>query len=213
MKKPLLIAIGILLAGGGATWTWADKAKREAPPVRDVPATEQRITVRAKPRIVEEEGAHWLILPMPEGEPAKVYYDAGPLPDHELVFTIWQSPRVYGRSAEGEDYTVTESVLDSIKHGDAVLFDASICPVHQARMVRQTVEIHYGLLAMDPEAWKSFSGGPGWVGGGCVIMEGAPSKEWGYACAHCVQAYAKWSGERQKRWEQRRAQEAKGKAP
>lgn len=168
---------------------------------------EQRVVIRAKPQFVEDRGVKWLVLPLDGGTPARIYYSEGSLPDKELEFAVWRAERVLWRSEDGEEHTVQEPVLDSIKDGRKVYFDAGVCRIHRIQMKRGEVEIHYGLLAIDPKAWKTYSGGPGWVGGGCVIMDGAPSKARGYICKRCVAAYQKWSEEERKKQEKCRARQ------
>jgi hypothetical protein len=172
------------------------------------PIEEQRVVVRAKPQMERDGSIKWLVLPLESGESVKVYYPwyapKRSLPDKEITFTLWWTKEVVWRADDGQEGVQWRTVLDSIRDGEKVYFDASMCRVHKIPMIRGDLEVHYGLIVMDQRAAKKFSGGPGWVAGGCVIMDGSPSRERGYRCERCVTAYQKWTEEERRKRAQRR---------
>jgi len=203
----ILLVVALVTAGGALLWAAREKpsSKQEA----GRPDPERRVVIRAKPHWIEKWDSKWLVLPNPGGDPLEIYSPVTTLPDKELQFTVWISQRVLWRNEDGTVETAPNADLDAIRDGGQVYFDAGLCEVHQRRMTRGEVEIHYGLLAITAEEWKTYSGGPGWVGGGCVVMEDSPRTMWGYRCDRCVAAYTKISEERMREWERRQASEAK----
>jgi hypothetical protein len=216
MKTYVALIAFALLATGNLFSVEVPQPKNDAKeifgPDPTKPVVERQVVVQVKPRKeIDASTNACLVLPLDGGESVKVYYDwkspKQALPDKELTFALWQTKEVMWHTEDGQESFIWRTELDSIKDGRKVYFDAGVCPIHHISMTRGEVEIHYGLLAIDPKAWKTYSGGPGWVGGGCVIMEGAPSKDRGYICERCVAAYKKWSELERKKWEQRRAKE------
>jgi hypothetical protein len=166
---------------------------------------ERRIEIRTRPHWIEKRDTRYLLLPCGNGKPLEVYAPAKSLPAKELKFTVWLANRVLWQKSDGTVETMLTAELDSISDGDKVYYDHADCPVHHRRMARTEVPIHYGLLAVDEKAARSYRGGPGWVAGGCVVMPDAPRTAWAYRCDRCAQAYARWLEKTEREWNRRQA--------
>lgn len=166
-----------------------------------------RISVRTVPTI-ERDGDFPVVVLKSAGNadaPVRLFIYPGLVAkvhtDHVMEFALWRTRDVLlpGWRVEGMvppwHYT-----LETIRDGDEVLYDARLCPIHHVMMQRLELPIHYGLPALD-DAWAEFSGGPGFVSGGCVATPQTTAM--GYRCPNCVERYKTWVAERERRWEQR----------
>lgn len=220
MKASVHFLISVILLGlvlGGCREEIPVPVTREWGPIPGRPLEEHRVTVRAKPKIQKEDRYSLLRLPAVKGRPIEVLCVESYSPwfatlpkDKPLTFTVWQTKRVDWHTSDGQEKYSWQSEIELIKDGDAVIHDATVCPLHQVRMERADVEIAYGLPSPDLfEAMEKFSGGPGFTLGGCVVMSDSPKTERGYICPGCVAAYQQWSKAREAEWEARRAKEPK----
>lgn len=121
--------------------------------------------------------------------------------DRELTFTVWRTKRVTGHFDDGEENFTWDDRLETIRDKGAMLYDARLCPLHHVMMERVEVPVFYGLPSEEfMKASEDFSGGPGFVSGGCVRMEGiSPKTEMAYRCRTCADLYAKWEAEERNR--------------
>lgn len=117
----------------------------------------------------------------------------------ELTFTVWQTKVVMSHYNDGEKEFYWDNRLETIQDGETVIYDARICPLHHVSMERVEVPVHYGLpSAAFMEASKDFSGGPGFIMGGCVVNDDAKT-EMDYRCPICAALYAKWVAQERQR--------------
>jgi hypothetical protein len=176
-------------------------------PIPGKPREEHLITVCAKPAIEKrtvypysKDDFEMLVLRPVQGEVVEVlcgrtfspWYDSLPQ-GKELTFTVWQTKRVGWHTDNGKEESVTwESRIETIQDGDRMIYDARICPLHHIKMERVEVPIVYGMPSPDFfEAAAAFSGGPGFIEGGCV-SDGEEHTEMAYRCPTCAAAYQKW---------------------
>jgi len=172
-------------------------------------AVEERyLRIRAHAAI--EDGpsdTKWLVLPHPEGGEVRIAFGWRTprlaLPEGILDFGVWQT-RQLGLRTEGGPIASWRFSIDRIADDRRTLLDEAICPIHRRRMERADLPIIYGLLATPPEAEKEWAGGPGWVAGGCVVMEDKTTR--GYRCEKCAAAYKRWREAERRRSERRAAE-------
>lgn len=172
-------------------------------PVPGTPLKELHVKVTGRPDIQTKNGYSQLVLPAVKGRPVEVICDPTYSPwfaslsrNKELTFTLWQSKQVMSHTDEGEESFFWLSEIETIKDGPTLLYDAAICPLHEIRMRRCEIDISYGLPTKDfMDAYHGFSGGPGFVMGGCVVTDGSPTTTFGYKCDRCVAAYQRWSAD------------------
>ena len=89
--------------------------------------------------------------------------------------------------------------LDRLKGTvDATTKQSGVCPVHDVRMLKRTVEITYGLPAAstpppsrDKRARDFPFGEPQYLGG-CVVSDDSPKYAVVYACPRCESALKLW---------------------
>lgn len=130
------------------------------------------------------------------GYPGKGKLEAGKtyeitVRDDELLnmdaSVVFVSDRVH-KSHEARVHDSEFFVLVRIKHAGEVVFDESVCEVHQTPMQRITAEIEYGMAAADPcnQAYPHHSD---WIRGGCIVGDEKTAPL--YVCAECVAGCAK----------------------
>jgi len=172
-------------------------------PAPGAPHLEYRATVRALPDFHEEKTYSLLRLPAIEGRSIEIVCDPSFSPwltglprERELTFTVWQTKRVSWHTDDGKEEFSWESEIETIKDGPTLIYDAAICPLHKVRMKRCEIDISHGLPMKEfIDAYKGFSGGPGFELAGCVSMAGEPTTKFGYKCERCVAAYECWSAD------------------
>lgn len=172
-------------------------------PVPGKSRVERLVTIECTPviekSVVSGEAFEMLVLRPAQGETVEVACEStfspwySTLPQgRKLSFTVWQTKIVLWHTDDGEETdTYWRSELETIRDGTDVLFDARVCPLHHVIMERVEVPICYGLPSKPfLEAFDQFSGGPGFVMGGCSVL---PEKtEMAYRCPKCVEAYQAW---------------------
>lgn len=169
-------------------------------PIPGKPIEEKLITLTGKPKIKTEKDYNTLILPTNAGSIEVIYspghtrWEKSLSPEAMLTFTLWQRKRVTAHSDSGKEDYYWDSKIETISEESHILYDARICSLHRTMMTRGDVEISYGLPCTEFfEAFEHFSGGPGFVLGGCCVEPEKTTK--GYRCAECIRAYQKWSEE------------------
>ena len=176
-------------------------------PIPGKPREERLVTIQTKPIIerrglslTDKEGYGMLVLRPAQGDIVEIICDSTYSPwystlpqDRELTFTVWQTKEVMSHTDDGKEQDVHWlNELETIHDGTQMLFDARICPLHRLSMERVEVPVSYGLPSAGfIEAYKEFSGGPGFVEGGCV-SDGQEHTMMSYRCSECVAAYEKW---------------------
>lgn len=164
---------------------------------------DQLVKVRSKPVIEHRAGTDVVVLTLAgiADAPIRLYIGrelATKLSaDHVMEFSFWQTRDVLlpGWRVKGE-VPRWEQTLETVRDGDHLLYDARICPIHHVMMQRMELPIYYGLPDYDA-TWAEFSGGPGFIEGGCVI--GPRQTAMGYRCPLCAARYAKWVAEIRRR--------------
>lgn len=217
MTDRTYIVVSIVLLGlvlGGCRKEMPQIVDKAWGPIPGQSLEEHLVTVRAKPEIQSRDGYSLLLLPAVIGRSIEVPCDEVFSPwlktlpkDKPLTFTVWQTKRVDWHSSDGQEEYSWRSEIEAIRDGNVVIYDATICSLHQVRMERRDIEISYGLPSREfAEASKEFSGGPGFTLGGCVVSSHSPKTERGYACAECVAAYHRWEQKMEAEWEARKSQ-------
>ena len=162
-------------------------------------AIEERvIELTATPQIRKVKDGAILTLLSAQAEPLEVFFSPGLCAweaalacPGESNFSIRQTKVVTWHTATGQEDFFWMSAVETITQGSNVLFDARICPIHATTMNRSEVEIHYGLPDTEfLDAYKRFSGGPGFILGGCCV--GPQRKAMDYVCDGCTAAYKAW---------------------
>lgn len=181
-----------------------------AGPIPGKPREERLVTIHANPiierrgiSISDKEGYELLVLRPAQGEVIEVicglsfspWYSSLPR-DKELTFTVWQTKNVGWHTDDGREERISwDNSIETIRDGALLLYDARICPLHHVDMKRVEVPISYGLPSREfMDAYKDFSGGPGFVEGGCV-SDGKEHTVMDYRCPECVAAYDKWAAQ------------------
>ena len=181
--------------------------QRSIGPLPGKPREERLVTIRAKPSIekrgistVDKVGYEVLVLRSAQegtveivcGSTFSRWYSTLPQ-DRQLTFTVWQTKDVMWHTYEGKEEGVSWlSDIETIQEGNQMIYDARVCPLHKLGMERVEVPVHFGLPSQEfIDAYEGFSGGPGFVSGGCVF-DGKEHKEMSYRCPKCVVAYEKW---------------------
>ena len=103
---------------------------------------------------------------------------------------------VSDREHESRGAAVVDSLfchLLLVKEGDRIVFDHSVCELHQKKMRERPAEIVYGMLgpesAADAECDRKFPHHRSFAAGGCVVTDDSPKKTQIYICPRCVVAY------------------------
>lgn len=213
-------ALGVALLGftcllAGCEEESLELADKRMGPIPGKPIEEYRAVVTAVPEIQDKGDHSLLLLPEVKGRPIEVICGADFSPWYtslpkgkKLTFTLWQTKDVSWHTRDGKEDFTWSSEIETIREGDAVLYDAAICPLHHTRMVRADIEISYGYPMREfRDALQEFHGGPGFRLGGCVVLDNSPRSERGYKCADCVAAYERW----EKKWEAEVAERKKAR--
>lgn len=162
---------------------------------------EELMTVESRPSLVKkgDYDTHYLLFDVREHKDVHVFLSReeaaqlAELPDDEdYAFRIWFSEK---QMSGVNDRRFPFAELASIARKQEVLIDRSECPIHKVEMKRGLAEISYGLPAKEfMDAHQSFSGGPGFIMGGCVV--GRDRTTFAYVCSECVAAYQAWREKR-----------------
>jgi len=212
--------LGVALLGAALLLTGCEEEPPEVVdkrmgPVPGKPIEEHHAVVTAVPAIQSKGDYSLLLLPAVKGRSIQVICGADFSPWYaslpkgkKLTFTLWQTKEVSWHTPEGKEDFTWSSEIETIRDGDALLYDAAICPLHHTRMARTDIEISYGLPMREfLDAMEQFHGGPGFRLGGCVVSDISPRSERGYKCAECVAAYGRW----EKKWEAEVAERKKAR--
>jgi hypothetical protein len=80
--------------------------------------------------------------------------------------------------------------------GDKLLYDETVCVLHNVKMQREELPIKYGMsIERDDEPERfldSFPYGRDFIPGGCVVTDNSPKKVWAYVCPVCRKNYLEW---------------------
>ena len=168
--------------------------------------TEKSVSIEATPKLRQEpgysimelsaDGRQFEVLFRPESTPWFAYVQT----KERLRFVLWEQKEALGHYDDGKEvYFITLQVAE-IWDDQRKVFDAAECPLHHVSMERRALPINYGLpSAVFLGAFQTFSGGPGFVVGGCVA---GPQKElFGYRCPECARLYQLWSEEQKRKTE------------
>jgi hypothetical protein len=190
-----------------------------APRVGPVPGkpTEERLdTVTAVPTIEgARDGFSLLKLPAIDGHAIELFfYPDAHFPAWEpvvssyagktLTFSIWQTKVVSMHDTAGNETSFHwECVVETIKDGSEIIYDARICELHKVPMARVLLPVQYGYPGLESVALnvesRGFPHGLPFSGhGGCVVFKGAERKKMSYQCSQCVAAYLDWRTEQDK---------------
>ena len=119
--------------------------------------------------------------------PASVVSEISKCKDEDgFIFKLFELPPV-------SPYGDREIEVLTIRRGEKVLFDASICPVHHVRMKLERVKVAYGLQAgRGREYYEShnekFPFSDMICGGGCVVSDDSRKFSYIFVCADCLKA-------------------------
>lgn len=103
--------------------------------------------------------------------------------------TIWSSPSALM-------YDLHLPMIIRVLQDDTVIYDASICEVHQTLMDYREVPIYYGLPLFDETEpdWETrkrlFPHESDYILGGCIVQ--LRKSDWVHICPECVAAYQEW---------------------
>ena len=178
------------------TWWLTSTYRAHTKPIQKLlhkPQEEFLATIHAQPvfqtRTIDKYSYEEMVLPQIRDIPISIFCGSQPpwgtsIPrDKELTFTVWLTKDL-------ED-TGWSNALETIQDGAKMLYDARICPLHHLKMERAEITIAYGLPSSAfIKALEEFSGGPGFILGGCVVGDGKTTM--GYRCPECVALYQKW---------------------
>ncbi|PTX94612.1 hypothetical protein [Opitutus sp. ER46] len=165
------------------------------------------VSITGKPRIEDGQYAKILVLDPPETSEPSIRIYLSPEWASQLSgigtaeFTLWRTREVLlpGWRVEGH-VPEWRDTLETIRVTGQTLYDRRTCPVHHVTMQRMELPIHYGMPAYN-DAWEKFSGGPGFVQGGCVVTPQRTAM--GYRCPECSAEYEKWAAELNRKYAER----------
>jgi len=161
---------------------------------------ERPVTIHSKPKISDDGAGPW--LEASEGDTSLIDHwgdqeNSPPVeldPNKTYQFDLLQQPYVVDPSANGGQEFHWFASLVRILDSGQVIYDASICPLHEVQMKREAVPIQYGL-PLYPEGFHTarktkFPNATPYTEGGCVM--GANRTTRVFRCEQCIQEQQIW---------------------
>lgn len=163
---------------------------------------ERELSIEAKPVLKKESGYTSLTASQGEIEVSSIWSLGKKIapaqldPKKTYRFDLIQE-RSKMAGIEGESQGSWSSELVRISDGDRVLYDTTVCPVHQLHMTRQTIPISYGFPSYTSSYLKAlktrFPCANSSVLGGCVV--GPEKYARSFRCKRCIQEERAWETE------------------
>lgn len=187
MKNPILL-VSLAMIGLIA----CTKSESPLKPTVKTPR-ERTVSISAKPNFKKEsigKDHHYFTFEIegPEGGRSIVWPDDAPKPgdlDQNRSYTLELVEEEFTSSHEPIT-TYWSPELVKLHDGQKLLYDASVCRVHQTQMDRKLVKISYGLPSFTPEWTEIMKNAPndGTVFGGCCVDSDRPeTRTW--VCPVC----------------------------